>query len=129
MRLTPIEAGLCGLPVVYTDYGGVVDFMEDGFFPVSYSMTRVGVSGHETGPYGRDALWAEADLDDAERQLRRALALAQSGESAISLASEHKKLVENLVAAQADVVATAVRLVRLAEDESEQDNSELLFKL
>ncbi len=66
MGLTPIEAGLCGLPVIYTNYGGVTEFMEDGFLPVSYTPTRVGESPHDSGPYESDAWWAEPDLDDAE---------------------------------------------------------------
>src|ERR1019366_10686993 len=40
MGLTPIEAGLCGLPVLYTNYGGVSEFMEEGFFPVYYNLIQ-----------------------------------------------------------------------------------------
>ena len=122
MGLAPIEAGLRGLPVVYTNYGGVVDYLQGGFFPVSYAMVRVDESVHDSGPYDGDALWAEPDIDDAVRQLRSALALVDSGEAAVTLIVDKKQLVENLVNAQAEVVATAERLLRTDQDfESVED--------
>ncbi len=122
MGLAPIEAGLRGLPVVYTNYGGVVDFLQGGFFPVSYEMVRVDESVHDNGPYDGDALWAEPDIDDAVRQLRLAFALAESGEAAATLIVDKKQLVENLINAQAEVVATAERLLRMDQDfESVED--------
>jgi len=117
MGLTPIEAGLCGLPVVYTNYGGVTDFMDDRFFPVGYSLARVGDSSPDDGPYDVDARWAEPDLDDAERQLRRALATALDDDPTTALLVDQKQLAENLLTAQAEVVATARRLVSLASVE------------
>jgi glycosyltransferase involved in cell wall biosynthesis len=113
MGLTPIEAGLCGLPVVYTNYGGVAEFMQDGFFPVSYTLTNVGESEHDSGPYEKTASWAEPDPVDAERQLRRALEVSWSEKSS-SLPLDRKRLEENLRTAQCEVVATAQRLIALA---------------
>ncbi|MFI5035139.1 MAG: glycosyltransferase [Acidimicrobiales bacterium] len=113
MGLTPIEAGLFGLPVVYTNYGGPTDFLEERFFPVSYSLVRVGDSSTDDGPYDLEALWAEPDLDDAERQLRRALATVEDG-SPVALLVDQKQLKENILTAQAEVVATAQRLLDLA---------------
>ena len=126
MGLTPIEAGMLGLPVVYTNFGGVTDFMQNGFYPVSYSMVRVGESPHDTGPYDPSAFWAEPDLDDAERQLRRALQLGRDDDALSALVVDQKQLMENLMTAQAEVVATAERLLLVAgEDISFEDHPRL----
>ncbi len=122
LGLTPIEAGLSGRPVVYTNYGGVVDFMSDGFFPVSYTSTRVGDNRHVSGPYDADAWWAEPDMDDAERQVRRALEAEQDDGPDATLLLDQKKLAENLVVAQAEVVATALRLIEYASGEAMEEN-------
>lgn len=114
MGLTPIEAGLCGLPVVYTNYGGVTDFLDNGFFPVTYTPVQVGESAHASGPYDPAAWWAEPDLDVAERQLRRALDLARDEARELTLVHDVKRLQENLIAAQEEVVNTGKRLVHLA---------------
>ncbi len=111
MGLTPIEAGLLGIPVVYTNYGGVSEFMEGGFFPVSYAMTQVSESKHETGHYDAMAFWAEPDLDDAEIQLHRAMTAAQSEITTTSMILDQKQLQENLTTAVAEVVDTAQRLL------------------
>lgn len=111
MGLTPIEAGLCGRPVVYTNYGGVSEFMDGGFFPVAFTMTQVGESGEDSGPYNATAWWADPDLDDAERQMRNALNASGSETALSSLATDRKQLCENLSAAQVEVVATARRLI------------------
>jgi glycosyltransferase involved in cell wall biosynthesis len=115
MGLTPIEAGLCGLPVIYTNYGGVSEFMDEGFFPVSYELVQVGESEHDSGPYDAYAWWAEPDPDDAERQLRRALEVSANGHAGSPLTVDRKRLEENLVIAQLEVVATAERLIQMAE--------------
>ena len=114
MGLTPIEAGLCGLPVVYTNYGGVTDYLDNGFFPVTYTPVQVGDSSHASGPYDRDAWWAEPDLDVAELQLRKALELARDDDRASILAPDVKRLQENLITAQCEVVNTGKRLVDVA---------------
>ncbi|MHB8378813.1 MAG: glycosyltransferase family 4 protein [Acidimicrobiales bacterium] len=114
MGLTPIEAGLCGRPVVYTNYGGVSEYLDGGFFPVCYTMTQVGASGEDCGPYNAEAWWADPDLDDAERQVRNALAVSGSETALSSLATDRKQLCENLIAAQVEVVNTALRLIEQA---------------
>jgi len=129
MGLAPIEAGLCGLPVLYTNYGGVSEFMEEGFFPVSYNLTQVGESLHETGPYDKMAWWAEPDLDDAERQLRRALEISVNGDDTDSINVDRKMLQENLVAAQHEVVSTAQRLMTLEPKNGGPDDSHLMARL
>jgi hypothetical protein len=121
MGLTPIEAGLCGLPVVYTNYGGVTDFLENGFFPVTYTPVQVGGSAHASGPYDREAWWAEPDLDVAEFQLRRALDLASDEARESILAPDVKRLQKNLITAQGEVVATGKRLVEAARRRGRAD--------
>jgi glycosyltransferase involved in cell wall biosynthesis len=129
MGLTPIEAGLCGLPVLYTNYGGISEFMEEGFFPVSYKLTQVGESHHEAGPYDKLAWWAEPDLDDAERQLRRALGASTNGDATTSITVDRKKLQENLVAAQHEVVSSAQRLMKLEPKDDGLDDAQLIVRL
>jgi glycosyltransferase involved in cell wall biosynthesis len=127
MGLTPIEAGLCGLPVVYTNYGGVTNFLEEGFFPVSYSMTQVSASDHDSGPYEGFAWWAEPDLQDAERQLRRVLDSTRD-EIASSLLEGRDTLCRNLVSAQASVVETARRLLESVDREDRPADHLLIEK-
>jgi glycosyltransferase involved in cell wall biosynthesis len=121
MGLTPIEAGLCGLPEVYTNYGGVTDFLENGFFPVSYELVQVGDSTYESGPYDPTAWWAEPDLDVAELQLRRALDLASDDARETTLAPDVKRLQKNLMTAQGEVVDTGKRLVEIARRRSKSE--------
>lgn len=115
LGLTPIEAALCGLPVVYTNYGGLTEFLEDSYFPVSFGMSLVGETNHELGPYDEVATWAEPDLDDAERQLRRALMASTDSASLQLLEPDRKTLVENLVTAQEELVVIARRLTATAQ--------------
>ena len=129
MGLTPIEAALCGLPVVYTNYGGLSEFMEGGFFPVSYEMARVGESNHELGPYDELAHWAEPDLNAAERQLRCALSSATNSTAASSLNLDRKKLEGNLVAAQSEVISTSLRLIESAQSAVVPSSDHLIERL
>jgi glycosyltransferase involved in cell wall biosynthesis/SAM-dependent methyltransferase len=67
--LTPAEAMYLGKPVIATRYGGVLDFMNDqNSYLVAHDMSRVGDGAH---PYPRDAEWAEPDVDQAAKLMRR----------------------------------------------------------
>ncbi len=129
MGLTPIEAGMKGRPVVYTNYGGVTDYLEERFFPVSYSIVGVGKSAADEKTYDPLARWAEPNLDDAERQLRRALALIDTDEVVTELLVDQKQLAENLQTAQQEVVATARRLIEEAASDLLEAEDELFAKL
>ena len=129
MGLTPIEAGMQGRPVVYTNYGGVTDYLEERFFPVSYSLVGVGQSDEGEKTYDAFARWAEPNLDDAERQLRRALALIDTDEAVTELLVDQKQLAENLQTAQQEVVATARRLIEEASSELIDVEDELFARL
>lgn len=73
LGLTPIEAALRGVPVVYTNYGGVVEFLRETHFPVDWSTTSIGTSTSSFSPYNPQAHWAEPDLRSAVEQLTAAL--------------------------------------------------------
>lgn len=128
MGLTPIEAGLCARPVVYTNYGGVTDFLDEGFYPVSYDLALVGDSHAGPGPYEATAWWAEPDMGEAERQLRRALGPNAVAASALDV--DRQRLVHNLEVAHAEVIATAERLlVRARTNEHRDEYSERMATL
>ena len=129
LGLTPIEAALCGLPVVYTDYGGLTEYLEGGFFPVAFNMTMVGDSDHELGPYNALATWAEPDLDDAERQLRLALTTGRDQTTSFTLELNRKTLEANLVTAQRELVAMALRLAANTHERETQVHEHLIERL
>jgi glycosyltransferase involved in cell wall biosynthesis len=75
LGLTPLEAAVHAVPVVYSDYSGLRDNFQSSFFPVPVTMVRVGDSGYDNTPYPDDAWWGEPDASVAAEQLRRALAM------------------------------------------------------
>lgn len=67
--LTMAEAMRLGKPVIATNYSGNVDFMTpDNSYLVDY---RVVALTRDFGPYLRGSVWAEPDLDQAARFMRR----------------------------------------------------------
>jgi len=68
----PAEAMLLGVPVIATDYSGNRDFLRrDTGFPVSCRLVPVSPGAY---PWADGAVWAEPDLADAARQMRRIVA-------------------------------------------------------
>jgi glycosyltransferase involved in cell wall biosynthesis/2-polyprenyl-3-methyl-5-hydroxy-6-metoxy-1,4-benzoquinol methylase len=66
--LTPAEAMLVGTPVIATNYGGVLEFLnEENAYLVDYVMRPV---GEHAEPYPADAEWADPDLDELARRMR-----------------------------------------------------------
>jgi hypothetical protein len=61
-----------------------------------------------------DADWADPDPDDAERQLRRALEAARDPRWRDQLTTDRARLRQRLDEAQAEVLATATRLIDIA---------------
>ena len=78
LGLTPLEAAVHGVPVVYSDYSGLHDNFNGTFFPVPVTMVRVGDSGYDNTPYPDDAWWGDPDLVVAAQQLRHALAMTRA---------------------------------------------------
>lgn len=66
--LTPAEAMLVGTPVIATNYGGVLEFLnEDNAYLVDYAMRPV---GPHAAPYPPDAEWADPDLGRLAERMR-----------------------------------------------------------
>jgi len=69
LGLTIAEAMLLGKPVIATGYSGNLDFMTpDTSFLVSWTKVKVGEGAEAYDPKAR---WAEPDLDEAGRLMRR----------------------------------------------------------
>lgn len=67
--LTVAEAMAFGKPVIGTAYSGNMDFMSDeNSILIPYRMVEVGPG---SDPYPPDARWADPDLDEAARAIRR----------------------------------------------------------
>jgi glycosyltransferase involved in cell wall biosynthesis len=71
LALNLADAIALGVPVIATDYGGNVDFMDaDDTYLVPYRMIDVGPGHH---PYPSDARWADPDVGHACECLRDVL--------------------------------------------------------
>jgi len=83
--LTMAEAMYLGKPVIATAYSGNMDFMnESNALLVDYDRVPI---GEDAGPYGPDGEWADPDLADAARQLRRVFEDAGLAESLAAAAA------------------------------------------
>ena len=122
LGLGPLEAALLGRPVVYTNYSGVVEFLESLHYPVQYSMVRVGDSGYNNGPYPDTELWAEPDVLDAANQLRRALGKERDA-SADALVVRSR-----LEAAQVSIVDWAGELIAEAEQRARKSQRRSMLR-
>lgn len=66
--LTPAEAMLLGTPVIATNYGGVLEFLnEDNAYLVDYELVPV---GEHADPYPPDAVWADPDVGQLAARMR-----------------------------------------------------------
>ena len=70
LGLTIAEAMAMGVPAIATAYGGNLDFMRDANSHL-IDFDRVAV-GDEGFPYPGDAMWADADVEQATRGIRTA---------------------------------------------------------
>ncbi len=74
---TLAEAMLYGKPVIATNYSGNADFMHPEFsLPVAYRLVPLQAGDYHFIESGDAASWAEADINDAARQMRRARIIA-----------------------------------------------------
>lgn len=64
-----VEAMTAGKPVIATNYGGPEDFLPDNGYPVKYQMTPC--SGMPWSLYTGHMQWAEPDIMDARKQMRK----------------------------------------------------------
>ncbi len=117
LGLTPLEAAVHGIPVVYSDYSGLHDNFHGAFFPVPVTMVRVGDSGYDNTPYPDDAWWGDPDIAVAAEQLRHALVMprdaarAQGNSIRQRLQHDHDAAGE-IVGALSDVTLSDAWLVR-----------------
>ncbi len=66
--LTPAEAMLLGTPVIATNYGGVLEFLnEENAYLIDYTLRPV---GEHAEPYPPDAEWADPDVDQLAERMR-----------------------------------------------------------
>lgn len=69
LGLLPIETLYLEKPVVFTDYSGVTDFLDETTaFPVPYRLQRL---GRDHRPYPSEAVWADPDIAAAVEQMHR----------------------------------------------------------
>ena len=69
--LTLAEAMFHGKPVVATPYSGVTDFFNlNNGYPVRYDLVTL---EDDVGPYPAGSRWADADVEHAAEQMRRAV--------------------------------------------------------
>jgi len=68
LGLTIAEAMYAGKPVIATDYGGNVDFMNSkNGFPVKYDLIQL---EKDYGPYTKGNVWAEPNIEHASKLMR-----------------------------------------------------------
>ena len=125
LGLGPIEAALAAKPVVFTNYGGMVEFFDETSYPVRFSMARVDLAEHDTGPYPPDALWADPDLGDAEVQLTLALQRLDSPEGFDLVARSQRTVASNVARAQEEIISAARNAVRNQQRRCEDEQRAL----
>jgi glycosyltransferase involved in cell wall biosynthesis len=86
----PAEAMYLGKPVIVTNYSGNIDFTRPGAsLLVDYELVPVGPGEYV---FGEGQSWADADVDDAARQMRR----VQQGDPEVSaIARRGQAIVRN----------------------------------
>lgn len=84
--LTPAEAMLLGTPVIATNYGGVLEFLnEDNAYLVDYELVPV---GEHAEPYPADAVWADPDLGQLAASMRHVFEHPQEARERAARAGE-----------------------------------------
>jgi len=65
--LTAIEAMSCGLPIIYTDFGGQLDFVPEANWNIPYKLVPA-----NDGPMYEDVKWAKPDIEQLRLDMREA---------------------------------------------------------
>lgn len=102
---TMAEAMLLGKPTLATGYSGNLDFMTpDNSYLVKWSPTRI---ENDIPPYPKGSVWAEPDLADAARQIRR---IFDNREEAAAIAAQGKADAERILSEDASAARMLNRL-------------------
>lgn len=87
--LGPAEAMGLGIPAVLTNWSGNTQYMREGACcPVDYQMVEIQTTH---GPYKKGCHWAEPDIEDAARQMKR---LVNDTDFYTNMAIAAKKVIE-----------------------------------
>jgi glycosyltransferase involved in cell wall biosynthesis len=85
--LTMAEAMALGKPVIATAYAGNMDFMtEENSYLVPYRLVEI---TEDIGPYERGNVWADPDLTEATRILRRVVEVPEEARQKGERARQH----------------------------------------
>lgn len=91
--LTMAEAMAMGKPVIATAYSANTDWMNiANSRPVRYRLRTL---DRDLGPYRRGAVWAEADVEDAARHMRR---LVEDPDLAVRIGARARQDIQRLLA-------------------------------
>jgi glycosyltransferase involved in cell wall biosynthesis len=119
LGLPPIEALYLGKPVVATNYGGVVDFLDESTgYPVDYSLTAL---DRDHPPYPKGAVWAEPSVQHAAEQMRR---VVEDREEARRRAEAGRRRVIATYGVEAAAARLAAELARLEAELPEPEPRE-----
>lgn len=67
-----LEAAVCGLPVIATDWSAHTEFLNKGkFIKVDYSLAEIDKTRRDGNVWMPNAKWAQPKEDDAKRKLKR----------------------------------------------------------
>lgn len=67
-----LEAAVCGLPVIATDWSAHTEFLNKGkFIKVDYSLIEIDKTRRDGNVWMPNAKWAQPKEDDAKRKLKR----------------------------------------------------------
>lgn len=104
------ECMALGKPVIGTGWSGNMDFMEPGnSIPVDFSLVPI---REDHGPYRRGQIWAEPDIEDAARAMRR---LVDNPELARSLGRRGARTVQQRLAPSVLANRQRARIVEITK--------------
>lgn len=118
--LGPAEAMALGIPAVLTNWSGNTQYMREGACcPVDYKIIEIPTTH---GPYKKGCHWAEPNIEDAARQMKR---LANDSGFYARMAAEAKKVIAEEFSPKAVGAVARKRLNALGLLPEEKGKSEI----